>query len=232
MHGTKQSEKAIERLKAFALASPINPGPAGIISHPLWSHVGIVDPTTREIVLLTQENLQEQVEKRCRLLWESCKSIEALLWQVNKPYRLTCLQTFSDLMDDKEYSQALVDCWVSTEWPHQNSTDMLVKMWNRFKKELVEMDSVDKEVLEKLPAMVRVYRGTQTSRAKVRGLSWTLNLEKAEWFASRWGKGGVVYGAVIPKWAIYYYTNERGEQEVVLNPYKLEQIKAVRLHSL
>jgi hypothetical protein len=65
-----------------------------------------------------------------------------------------------------------------------------------------------------------VYRGVSgRGRARrVRGLSWTLDLDRAWWFARRLSYLGepAVFDATVPRSAVFFYTNERKEQEMVL----------------
>jgi hypothetical protein len=70
-----------------------------------------------------------------------------------------------------------------------------------------------------------IYRGAW--RVRARGMSWTLDLERARWFARRetlmhpeWG--AAVYEATVPPRAVLALIpdddNSRGESEVVVNP--------------
>jgi hypothetical protein len=90
------------------------------------------------------------------------------------------------------------------------------------------MKGSDYEKYRNLPDVVVIYRGTQDKRAKVRGLSWTLDKEKAKWFSRRFGEqGGKVYQAKIEKKDVFMFTNEKGESEVTVNPMKLKDIEEI-----
>jgi hypothetical protein len=70
-----------------------------------------------------------------------------------------------------------------------------------------------------LPEVVRVWRGTHgiTLRDAAQGFSWTVDRDIACWFASRYkGRTAQVITANIPREQIAYFSNDRGEQEVVL----------------
>ena len=94
------------------------------------------------------------------------------------------------------------------------------------------MTSEELSYLKNLPDNVEIYRGTQSQKAKIRAFSWTLKKETAEWFANRWKLKGKLYKAKIPKSAIYFYSNNRKECEVVLNPRKLRFIEEIKQQSL
>ena len=55
-------------------------------------------------------------------------------------------------------------------------------------------------------------------------LSWTLDKEKAEWFAHRFGEDGTVYQARIGKEHILAFFNARNESEVIIDPDRLTDI--------
>jgi hypothetical protein len=147
---------------------------------------------------------------------------------VNKPYRIILLQLVKDDLDDKEFSDLLSWIWTSTEFPHQESIFNLTELFKKAKKEyLMEPEEIAK--MESLPSIVTIYRGLQDDKAKKRALSWTLSFEKAKWFANRWAKRGEVLSAEISKDAIFMYTNSRGEEEVVVNPFRLQNVKTMEV---
>jgi hypothetical protein len=70
-----------------------------------------------------------------------------------------------------------------------------------------------------LPETIRVWRGTYeiTLNEAVKGYSWTIDRDVACWFAMRFGKlYPQVIAADIPTRQIAYFTDKRGEKEVVL----------------
>lgn len=76
------------------------------------------------------------------------------------------------------------------------------------------------ETQNNLPPLVTVWRGTgggSLDRA-ARGISWTIDRDVACWFAIRHcgdGDEPLVLKANVSRESIYFYTNERGEEEVV-----------------
>lgn len=81
----------------------------------------------------------------------------------------------------------------------------------------------DKQFYSDLPEQVKVYRGC--SRTRVKGISWTTDIDVAEDFAK--GHRGihvprpVLARAVIYKGDILTVSSHRGEAEVLLNPSRL-----------
>lgn len=70
---------------------------------------------------------------------------------------------------------------------------------------------------------ITVYRGVRMSRKRlwIRGLSWTTNPGIAAWFATRFAKpedDPAVYSVTVDPSAVFFMTNERSEEEAVIEP--------------
>ena len=50
------------------------------------------------------------------------------------------------------------------------------------------MEQEERKALAALPDRLTIYRGVHIKKGTLRGLSWTLDRERAEWFANRWAK--------------------------------------------
>ena len=85
-------------------------------------------------------------------------------------------------------------------------------------------------VYESLPEEVTVYRGvTSYNRKKEKALSWTLDYEKAVWFANRFSTGtGEVWTMTVPKKRILYYFDGCNEQEAIVDLYRFKGKKEVQ----
>jgi hypothetical protein len=74
----------------------------------------------------------------------------------------------------------------------------------------------------------RLYRGSSriNSFAKIKGYSWTRNLELAHWYAMRYPELGCpfIFTTTVSEDSILFYTNERGEDEFVLDPKNVNAI--------
>jgi hypothetical protein len=76
------------------------------------------------------------------------------------------------------------------------------------------MDADERFTLQNLPETVEIYRGC-TNGLNEDGISWTLNRDKAEFFANRYSKGGIILSKQISKKEILAVFNGRGEAEVI-----------------
>jgi hypothetical protein len=77
-----------------------------------------------------------------------------------------------------------------------------------------------------------IYRGVSGSSyyRKVRSFSWTLDRERAEWFAHRFDVLGLadpaVYRAVVRREQVLAFFNGRQEQEIIGRPWRCERMPA------
>jgi hypothetical protein len=76
------------------------------------------------------------------------------------------------------------------------------------------MNEEDDNILRSLADEVTIYRGCQKGLNE-NGLSWTLDKSKAEFFANRFGKKGIILERKIPKSEIVALLTVRGETEVI-----------------
>ncbi len=73
-----------------------------------------------------------------------------------------------------------------------------------------------------------IYRGVSGTQPDLyaQGLSWSLSLERAAWFALKSGlMNPAVYRAEIGRNDIYCFTNARREQEVICRPRQYKKMK-------
>jgi hypothetical protein len=198
-----------------------------IIQHPLVTSTTIIHPKTRDFIQVTKENFDSIVNNKLQYIkveFGTKRDVDFLLALTNKPYRIPLLRLMTKYLTQKQYCTSLMWVWVSDEFVMQNGTRMLVEMFNRTKPKYL-MYKKEKQVYDNLPDKdIVVYRGTQSTSALVKGLSWTLSKDVAVWFKNRFAFGGTLYKAKIDKENVYAYNNDREEKEIILNPYKLKDI--------
>jgi len=128
-------------------------------------------------------------------------------------------------MEEIKFNQTLKDSWVLTEFPNRcYSINILLDLFKKSKRDLL-MNKQELDFYNNLPEEVSIFRGLNDSKTKKKGLSWTINKEKAEWFANRWEKKGIVLSGIIKKENIFAIFLDRGEFEVVVNPYKIKHLE-------
>ena len=154
-----------------------------------------------------------KVEETQRALKES--NWTKYIWLHERPYRLDAFIEIADKMKDRDYWQFLVAIWSDTENGWQNLSE-----WQR----LFDSDRPERKHLmleeefyyyQKLPDTVTVYRGCQKNQNE-NGLSWTFDKEKAQFFATRLKKNGIVLEKTVSKNQIVAVLLGRGEQEAII----------------
>ena len=202
-----------------------------IVHHPFASSGFMMLPGTNEILDITasmesREKWRDYLGKKI----DEAKTAYEIFLMLNKTYALTFIKYAKDGLSAAEFSEILADAWIKAEAPNMDvnvSKTELVGLFNQADKQSLMTEDEQKRFAD-LTETVTVYRGVTSYNAKnVRALSWTLDRSKAEWFAHRFGEDGKVYQAQINKADILAIFTSRNESEVVLNPRKLQQLKAV-----
>lgn len=137
----------------------------------------------------------------------------------------TLFKRYKDDMTDEQYNTCLRTCWEKSEKPIISKKE-LIEFFKSANKKLL-MTKEELETFNKLPEEVTIYRGLQTITSKTNGLSWTLNIKIARWFAERWDNKGKVIKAKINKEDIFAIFKDRKEKEVIINPKKIMKIQEV-----
>ena len=202
-----------------------------IVHHPFASSGFMMLPGTNEILDITasmesREKWRDYLGKKI----DEAKTAYEIFLMLNKTYALTFIKYAKDGLSAAEFSEILADAWIKAEAPNMDvnvSKMELVELFSQADKKSLMTEDEQKRFAD-LTETVTVYRGVTSYNAKnVRALSWTLDRSKAEWFAHRFGEDGKVYQAQIKKADILAIFTSRNESEVVLNPRKLQQLKAV-----
>ena len=131
-----------------------------------------------------------------------------------RPYRLDAFTLIQSKLSDTQYWSLLSDIWTDTEnqWQGLNKWKQLLSS-NRSSHHYL-MNEEEFNLLQSLPDEVTISRGCQAG-INENGLSWSLNKKKAEFFANRFGKEGIILERKIPKSNIIAFLNGRGESEVI-----------------
>jgi hypothetical protein len=143
------------------------------------------------------------------------EKFEAYVWLHERPYRLDAFGKISEHLDDNRYWKLLGQVWVDTEngWANLNKWRRYFSSSRSGRENLMDWD--ERLAYESLADTVTVYRGCQKGLNED-GISWTLKKEKAEWFATRFGKEGKVLEMRINKEKIVAVFTGRNEFEAVI----------------
>jgi hypothetical protein len=145
-----------------------------------------------------------------------------------RPYRLNAFHKIKDRLDDATFWELVRNIWTDSENIRQNITSWRTLFSSRpAMPDLLMADEDYTYYSDRIPEKVQVFRGQVEGPY---GISWTLDKERASWFAKRHAlfSGGLkteVLSATVLKRDILAYFNCRFESEVVvLNPSKLQKV--------
>lgn len=148
------------------------------LNHPLVSHWG-VDPERAAIENRwhreTLKRVHEAHEKRD---WSS------FVFLHTRPYRLDAFIEIVNELPNRDFWSILSNVWTDSEniWQHQDDWCMLWNEGRSYKR--FAMNPEERKAFKRLPNELVIYRGADEEDA-ADGMSWTLDRDKAIWFARR-----------------------------------------------
>lgn len=141
------------------------------------------------------------------------------------PHRLVYAVLIDRVLEDpEEIAEGVAQSWTAAEWP-QSALD--AGIWLTLFNDAVDGDpdlylhDTEPAPRSDLPEQVTLFRGC--GKGTERGMSWTDDRERAEWFAHRFdGRGGdedrFVLEITVPREVVLARFGVRGEDEWVLDP--------------
>lgn len=162
---------------------------------------------------------------------DNAKNPRHIYMMLTKSYRFAFLKHAMPHFSQKDFSEYLADAWIMCEAPNNDPNFTQKQLLGLFTKAdpQVLMTPDEYERYRTLEDPLIVYRGVTSYNAdNVRALSWTLDREKAEWFAHRFGEEGTVYEAKIDKAHVYAFFSSRNESEVIVDPAFLAELAEVQ----
>lgn len=139
-----------------------------------------------------------------------------------RPYRVMALKSLVssrkiDETDPQGFWNTLSYVWADSEnvWQEMDFWVAVFELTGEEEAKIF-MDRDEYLFLQQLHFPRKVWRGAREHNK--RGLSWTLDRDKAEWFASRFMQQGEVIERTVERRDVFAYMNGRGEQEIILKP--------------
>ncbi len=160
---------------------------------------------------------KQLIRKQERLKeFENDKNFESYLFLIEKPFRVT---SFSELVKQnkikrlsKKYWKILSFIWTDSENIFQNK-----ELWDDLLKDKTNshffMSKKDLNFFNSLENEFMVYRGYTHWE---NGYSYSLDKERAVFFANRFGQNGKVKEMLVKKEDVFAYTNSREENEIII----------------
>lgn len=199
-----------------------------LVSHPIFSY-------THNFINGVLTNILEDKDKLPLLQEEykgiilSKKKVESCFNLVAPPFLLTFFSSVADYLSEKDYSEMLRLVWTHRDDSKDNMyilSDCLLNFFRKANKRYL-MTSEEREYLASLPKKVSIYRGVNSENTYPT-ISWTTDLNVAEWFAKQGNENWYILRGVIPKKDILSYFNIRGEKELIVDNNDIEDVSKMQ----
>lgn len=200
-----------------------------MIHHPYFSSPVTMDSNGNLCSIVDDPHILAEAKQQIKERIKNVKSYQDFSQILNKPYLLAFLKYTQSYISKEDLSRFLSETWERVEFPNFDATltkSQAVILFRKCDPEVM-MDENELLTFENLPDKINVYRGVKKGLDH-KALSWTLNKDVAKWFSLRFSDEGVVYKAEIKKEDVFAVFLNRGEQEIVLNYKKLENVRALK----
>ena len=198
------------------------------IHHPLL----VVAPMGDSSILITQYNLQYESKTIQVQNAIERKDVDEFIYLHERPYRHDALlQAYGEWWtpeSEEDYWDVVGSVWIDSENIYQNRYSWRSLLTEQYSYPHLMMDEKEKAFFDSLPEEITIFRGGMDDK----GFSWTLDKDKAVWFADRWQMNGNLgdksnvtkrhntnlFEKTINKNDALAYLNGRGESEIIYIP--------------
>lgn len=200
------------------------------IRHPLVYSIAHVPPLNRQM-----NTLYGHKQEACRRALDEGR-YDTYVWLHERPWRLVALSDIAQQLTDQHYWSLLGSLWTDSENICQNYQLWHDALHSQRSSRWAIMSKEDRATVRKFRRRKRqfaIFRGFAYDEGD-RGMSWTLNYERARWFALRFAglenreRPQVAIG-LIHGYNIIAYFSDRGEEEIVALPEDVNVLKAEEL---
>lgn len=152
---------------------------------------------------------------------EDEKDWSSFIFLHERPYRFSAFLQIQYQLKPQYYWPLVRQIWEDSEniWQNINVWRHIFKSEERAEYRSLMMHSFERRKLREYPDQLTLYRGTAVSFAgSISGLSWTLDYEKAVWFANRLRRAeekAIVYKKHIHKKDVLAIILTRNEDEII-----------------
>jgi hypothetical protein len=221
--------EAVKRVaKTFVyLDIQINEQVGFLVNHPFIGEIAVVVKENGKLVLKDVRKEEDLAIVRQNIVntIDAVTNFQQFIHIVRAPYLPAFFKFTHHFLSLNDYSSFLGSMWTIVEFPNVDDNippQEFVRIFRMADKSLL-MNDEERRLYLALPDEMTVYRGIR-GRGSLKALSWTTDIEQAEWFAKRWDKKGKVYSAMIRKEDVLSMFTSRGESEVVVDYTKLKNI--------
>ena len=199
-----------------------------IVHHPFFNSPMSIDRKGNLCSFMDNHDALIEAKEKMKSKINKVEKFQDFSMILNKPYLLAFLKYTHFYLSKEDLSKFLSEAWTRMEFPNNDSTLTKTEAISLFKQcdPTHMMDDSELTAYERLPEKIKVYRGVKKN-LDYKALSWTLDKDVAKWFSLRFTDKGIVYEAEIKKEDVFAVFMNRGEQEIVLNYKKLENVRSL-----
>lgn len=230
MENNKNNLELITQIALELLDLPIRKNDIdmlGFVHHPFFNSTFI--PYQNELIDICKDTSKfKEYVKELKVHIKNEDSVSGIMFHITQPYQMFFFSLIKNYLDEQTFTTLLKECYTETEFPNRDvnvPVEEIRKMFEKANKKLL-MDADELKIFDKLENELTIYRGFY-SNEYYNALSWTLDKEKANFFATRFSENGSIYQANIKKEDIYAYFNCRNEKELIVNYDKLYNIAKI-----
>ena len=192
---------------------------ASIIDGGLFKRKSIQHPLViGDIGMMTNSYYNNQLKRKQERLkeFENNNEFESYLFLIEKPFRALF---FLELVKQNKIKKLSKKYWkiLSSLWTGSENIFQHKELWAELLKDKTNshyfMSKKDLEFYNSLENEFIVYRGYTHWE---NGYSYTIDKDKAVWFAERFGQNGIVKERLVKKEDVFAFTNARNEKEIIL----------------
>ena len=170
-----------------------NPNIPLFITHPvLETRVAYLTSESRMFDIFDEPETYKKWLEEIENTINSATTLSRLIRLIRKPYLLGFFKYICNALSEEDFAETLGDIWCDTETPSDetNASHSDKVRWFKMANKKYLMTDKEYEVFLNLPDKIILYRGCRKPE-KEHGMSWTLNKDKAEWFARRYEVLGI-----------------------------------------
>jgi len=200
------------------------------ITHPFFNTSCLYsDKEKRMFHIFNEPDLFIEYKKQFEKEIRNKNTVTSILFFITTPYKLTFFKYIKDYLSEKDFAETLMSCYIEMEIIADETNVKKSELINWFEMANKKYLMTKKELnyLNDLPDTITIYRGIRDMQYKYE-LSWTLDKNKARWFATRFDSdNSILLEVEINKNDILCYTEQRDESEIVINPQVLKSKKII-----
>jgi hypothetical protein len=185
--------EAVKRVaKTFVyLDIHINEQVGFLVNHPFIGEIAVVVKENGKLVLKDVRKEEDLAIVRQNIVQtiDAVTNYQQFIHIVRAPYLPAFFKFTHHFLSLNDYSSFLGSMWTIVEFPNVDDNippQEFVKIFRMADKSLL-MNDEERRLYLALPDEMTVYRGIR-GRGSLKALSWTTDIEQAEWFAKRWDK--------------------------------------------